>query len=116
MNALIILNEPPYGTERSYNGLRLAGSLAKRDGVTVRVFLMGDAASCANSGQQLPTGYYNIERMLHAAVQRGAEVAVCGTCMDARGLADADLTAGARRGTLEQLTDWTVWANQVLTF
>jgi uncharacterized protein involved in oxidation of intracellular sulfur len=36
--------------------------------------------------------------------------------MDARGLADADLTAGARRGTLEQLTDWTIWANQVLTF
>ena len=42
MNALIILNDPPYGTERSYNG--------------------------------------------------------------------------ARRGTLDQLTEWTVWANQVLTF
>ncbi len=23
---LLILNDPPYGTERSYNGLRLAGS------------------------------------------------------------------------------------------
>ena len=29
MNYLIILNDPPYGTERSYNGLRLANSLVK---------------------------------------------------------------------------------------
>ena len=33
MNVLVVLNDPPYGTERSYNGLRLAGSLARRDGV-----------------------------------------------------------------------------------
>jgi uncharacterized protein involved in oxidation of intracellular sulfur len=25
------LNDPPYGTERSYNALRLAGSLSKRE-------------------------------------------------------------------------------------
>ena len=25
-NTLYILNDPPYGTERSYNGLRLAGA------------------------------------------------------------------------------------------
>jgi len=24
MNTLLILNDPPYGTERSFNGLRLA--------------------------------------------------------------------------------------------
>ncbi|MDA8263878.1 MAG: DsrE family protein, partial [Actinomycetota bacterium] len=43
MKILVVLNDPPYGTERSYNGLRLAGSLARRDGVEVRVFLFGDA-------------------------------------------------------------------------
>ena len=42
---LFILNDPPYGTERSYNGLRVAGSLAKREGEEVKVFLIGDAAS-----------------------------------------------------------------------
>lgn len=42
---LFILNDPPYGTERSYNALRLAGSLARRPGEEVKVFLMGDAAS-----------------------------------------------------------------------
>ncbi|HEY8951098.1 MAG TPA: hypothetical protein VIP78_00865 [Candidatus Dormibacteraeota bacterium] len=32
MKMLLILNDPPYGTERSYKGLRLAMSLAGRDG------------------------------------------------------------------------------------
>lgn len=30
MKTLFILNDAPYGAERSYNGLRLTGSLAKR--------------------------------------------------------------------------------------
>lgn len=38
MNALFILNDPPYGTERSYNGLRLAGVLTKQEDQQVRVF------------------------------------------------------------------------------
>jgi uncharacterized protein involved in oxidation of intracellular sulfur len=41
---LFIVNDAPYGTERCYNALRLAGSLAKRDGEEVKVFLIGDAA------------------------------------------------------------------------
>ena len=42
MKILVVLNDPPYGTERSYNGLRLAGSLAKQEGVDVKVFLIGE--------------------------------------------------------------------------
>jgi uncharacterized protein involved in oxidation of intracellular sulfur len=53
---LLILNDPPYGTERSYNGLRLAGALTKREAEEVGVFLMGDAAACAKRGQQTPNG------------------------------------------------------------
>ena len=49
---LFILNDLPYGTERSYNGLRLAGSLAKRGTEKVPVFLMGDATDCASSLQK----------------------------------------------------------------
>lgn len=113
---LFILNDPPYGTERSYNGLRLAASLAKRDGEQVRAFLLGDAASCAKSGQQTPNGYYNIERMLRAVSRHGGDVAVCGTCMDARGLTDAELAEGTRRSTLDELTEWSRWADRVLVF
>jgi uncharacterized protein involved in oxidation of intracellular sulfur len=116
MKTLFILNDPPYGTERSYNGLRLAGSLVKRDGQEVKVFFMGDAASCAKAGQATPNGYYNIERMIKAVSTRSGELGVCGTCMDARGLKEAELVDGARRSTLEELTDWTVWADSILVF
>lgn len=113
---LFILNDPPYGTERSYNGLRLAGAAAKREGAEVRVFLMGDAAACARRGQVTPNGYYNLERMLKGVTTRHGLVGVCGTCMDARGIAETDLAEGCRRSTLEELTDWTLWAEQVLVF
>ena len=51
MKYLVILNDPPYGTERSYNGLRLASSLAKAEATYVSVFLIGDGVGCALSGQ-----------------------------------------------------------------
>jgi uncharacterized protein involved in oxidation of intracellular sulfur len=116
MNALLILNDPPYGTERSYNGVRLAGSLAKREGVIVRLFLMGDAVGCAVTGQKLPNGYYHLERMITSAVRHGTLVGCCGTCMDARGIADERLIEGCARSTMDELTDWTVWAEKVLIF
>jgi uncharacterized protein involved in oxidation of intracellular sulfur len=53
MKALFILNDPPYGTERSYNALRLAGSLAKQPDVRVRVFLIGEGATCAHAHQKV---------------------------------------------------------------
>ena len=79
MNILMILNDPPYGTERVFNGLRLAMNLQKQhDDVDLTVFLMGDAASAAKSGQQTPNGYYNIERMLASVARKGGSVLVCG--------------------------------------
>ena len=115
MKTLFILNDAPYGTERSYNGLRLAGSVAKREGEEVKLFLIGDAASCAKNGQKLPQGYYNIEIMLKSVARHG-EVGVCGTCMDARGMTEAELIEGTKRSTLDELTNWTVWADKVITF
>ena len=116
MKSLVIINDPPYGTERAYNALRLAISLLKREGEEVKIFLMADAAACAKSGQTLPQGYYSLERMLQLAHSRGAEIGVCGSCMDARGLSDAELVESARRSTMEELTDWTIRADKVLVF
>jgi uncharacterized protein involved in oxidation of intracellular sulfur len=60
MKHLLILNDPPYGTERSFNGLRMAHALAKLDPEgDVTVFLMADAVLCAKAGQKTPEGYYN---------------------------------------------------------
>ena len=116
MKTLVILNDPPYGTERSYNGLRLAISLAKQEEPEVKVFLIGDAASCAKKGQKVPQGYYNIEIMLKGVSRRDGEIGVCGTCMDARGIMEDELTDGARRSTMDELTQWALWADKVLVF
>jgi uncharacterized protein involved in oxidation of intracellular sulfur len=114
-STLFILNDAPYGNERAYNALRLAGALAALDDQQVRVFLMGDATGCARAGQKVPEGYYNLQLMLGRILRRG-EVALCGTCMDARGLTSVELVDGARRGTLAQLAEWTAQADKVLVF
>ncbi len=116
MNVLVVLNDPPYGTERSYNGLRLAESLVKQQDNQVRVFLIGDAASCAKGGQKVPQGYYNLELMLRSVTRRNGVIGVCGTCMDARGITDEELTEGCHRSTMDELTEWTQQADKVLVF
>lgn len=113
---LFILNDPPYGSERSYNALRLAAALAKREGEEVKLFLLGDAASCAKAHQKVPQGYYSVERMIHGLAAHGVEVSVCGSCMDARGIGETELAEGARRGSMEQLADWTCRADKALAF
>jgi uncharacterized protein involved in oxidation of intracellular sulfur len=116
MKTLFILNDAPYGSERSYNGLRLAGSLSKAEGEDVKVFLIGDAAACAKAGQKVPEGFYNIQVMLGRVVRNGGEVGVCGTCMDARGIAESELSQGTRKSTLAELTTWTQWADKLIVF
>jgi len=111
----IIINDPPYGSERPYNALRLANSLIKKEDILVTVFLMGDAVTCAGRGQKTPDGYYNIERMLKPVVRRG-RVLLCGTCMDARGMKEENIAEGCKRSTLDELTDLTISSDKVLVF
>ena len=116
MKTLLILNDAPYGSERTYNGARLAGSLAKQADSEVRVFLIGDAAAAAHNKQKVPAGFYNLEAMLGLVVRHAGVVGVCGTCMDARGIAAQDLVDGAHRSSMDELTQWTAWADKVLVF
>lgn len=114
-STLFFLNDAPYGSERTYNALRLSGALAGKADQHVRLFLMADAVGCAKSGQKVPEGYYNVQLMLGKVLRKG-EVVLCGTCMDARGMTEADILEGTKRSTLAQLADWTVEANKVLVF
>ena len=116
MKTLLIFNDAPYGSERTYNGARLAGALVKQADSEVRVFLIGDAAAAAHRQQKVPTGFYNLEVMLGSVVKHTGVVGVCGTCMDARGIAAQDLIDGAHRGSMDELTQWTMWADKVLVF
>ncbi len=116
MNYLLILNDPPYGTERCYNGLRLGLSLRKQAGVDLKVFLLGDAVSCAKVGQKTPEGFYNLGRMLKGFTSHDIPVGACGTCLDTRGITDAELLDGVHRSSMEELTAWTMEAEKVLVF
>lgn len=113
---LFVLNDAPYGSERTYNGLRLAMSMARRQDQSVRVFLIGDAASAAKHGQKTPKGYYNVETMLRSIAASGGEIGVCGSCMDARGLDGDPLGDGCRRSNMDELTEWSLWAEHILVF
>ncbi len=102
----ILFNDPPYGTERCYNALRLAGALLKQDPKPeITVFLMADAVVAARRGQKTPDGYYNLERMLKRVVVGKGDVLLCGTCMDARGMTEEDMMDGARRSTMDELAE-----------
>jgi uncharacterized protein involved in oxidation of intracellular sulfur len=116
MNTLFVVNAAPYGTECAYNALRLAASVAKHEGQRVRMFLVGDAAACAQAGQRVPSGYYNVETMLKNLVRHGGEVGVCGSCMDARGMVAERLVEGTKRSSLEGWAQWTIEAEKVVVF
>ncbi len=117
MKILFILNDAPYGSEKSYNALRLAMKLQLEHAESeVWIFLMADAVTAALPNQTTPQGYYNIERMLKAVLNKKGQVLTCGTCVEARGLEQLSLMEGAAVGTMSQLAQWVVEADKILTF
>jgi uncharacterized protein involved in oxidation of intracellular sulfur len=94
----------------------IVSELLAGDGVEPRVFLMGDAVTCAIAGQKTPDGYYARDHMLRSFARHGGGLACCGTCLDARGLTKEHLIDEAPRSSMAELADWTLEADQVLTF
>ena len=82
----------------------------------VTVFLMADAVLCAKAGQKTPDGYYNLERMLRRVLSAKGRVLMCGTCLDARGLAVEEMLEGAARSSMDELAETTLAADKVLVF
>jgi len=118
MTVLIIINDPPYGTENAFNALRIANQLGKdyRDDIRVRIFLMADAATCALNNQETPDGYYNLSSMLKLSGSKGAKIKICGTCAAARGIKDAEFVKGAELSTMKELAEWITTSDKVMTF
>lgn len=115
MEITIIANDPPYGTERTYNAFRTAMHLCKRQEVTVNLFLMADAVSSALPDQKTPDGYYNLMKML-TIIARSANIGACGSCIDARGLQNIATVEGVKRSSMEELTDWIIRSDKVISF
>ena len=117
MKTLFVINDAPYGGEKAYNALRLAMALqAEHSEVEIRIFLMADAVTCALPNQSTPQGYYNIERMLKAIINKGGQVKACGTCSEACGIEGVALIEGVEISTMNQLKEWVIESDKVLSF
>ncbi|VTU31466.1 hypothetical protein SRS16CHR_04884 [Variovorax sp. SRS16] len=63
MKTLFIPNDETCGSERTHNGARVAGALAKQTDCEVRLFLVGDAAAADHNKRKVPAAFYNLEVM-----------------------------------------------------
>ena len=118
MKILIIFNRAPYdGTDVTWNGLRLAGKL-KDSGQEVRLFLMNDSVDMAREVCRPPEHYdQDLSQMLKDLIAHGVPVKVCGTCMARCGLyKDHPYFEGAVKSTMQDLVDWVVESDRVITF
>lgn len=111
---LFIFNDSPYGSQRAYNGLRLAAALARK--TEVRVFLLGDGVTCALAGFNPAHADYNPQELLNQVAGAGAPILACGTCMEARGITAEALLAAVKRSTLDELVAWTMECDKVISF
>jgi uncharacterized protein involved in oxidation of intracellular sulfur len=112
---VFIISEAPYGNEKPWNALRLAKALVAIQ-QKVKIFLLGDAVALAKRGQKTPAGYYNLAQMVADLISSGAEVRVCVTCVDARGLKTEELVDGVAVGKMLDLAHWVEEGSKVLTF
>ncbi len=113
----IIVNSSPYGSENVWNAMRLAQALKSATvGMTVNIFLLGDAVVTAKKGQSPPAGYYNLGSMLQDLIQHGSNVVVCRTCITARGLKEEDLIQGMKVGTMMDLAKSVEQSQKLLSF
>jgi uncharacterized protein involved in oxidation of intracellular sulfur len=115
MIVTIIINDPPYGTEKAYNAFRLALALLKNEEAEIKIMLMQDAVFCALKEQETPNGYNNLGRMLQRIIDAGT-VRACITCMKARGLKEEHFLEGIKAGDMGMLAQWIIESGKVITF
>jgi uncharacterized protein involved in oxidation of intracellular sulfur len=112
---LIVVNTAPYGSEGPYNAFRLADALALRD-EHVEIFLMGDGVHAAHAGQDPRGAHASLEEMLRQLLDKGVDVACCGTCCTARGLMEDAVVPGVRVETIHDLAAATARSDKVVSF
>jgi len=115
---LIIVHAPAYGNERMLSALRLATAIAGQESETVdlRLFMMSDAVTVGLPMQSSAEAGGGLQQMLESLVKHGAQIRLCRTCAQTRGIADLALIPGVTIGTLPELAEWTLSADKVITF
>ena len=126
MELTVVISEKPYINDNAWNALRLAQT-ALDAGNQVNLFLLGDAVYIARKDQSPDQNQPNLEEIVLGLVAGGADVRVCGTCINARpyepsgeysscfiGSASGEklgiqnLISGVRMGTMTDLLEWTL--------
>jgi uncharacterized protein involved in oxidation of intracellular sulfur len=109
---LVVLAASPYGSDKVYAGLRLAAALIEKTDIVV--FLLTDAVATAVADQSAPNEDTNLARRLEALLERGAQVKVCGLCLEQRGLHASRLVAGIQVGSMPELADLVLQADKIV--
>jgi len=118
MSILIIFNHQPYdGSDVAWNGLRLAKALQNK-GEDVKIFLMNDAVDLARDKTIKPEFYdHDLVAILKEIYNNGAKLKVCGTCQARCGLnKNEPYFNDDIKGTMDNLANWIIECDQVLTF
>lgn len=115
MATLVLVNTAPYGSEGPYNALRLVQALLLKE-EWVELFFMGDGVHTARVGQQPMTAHASLEAMLREALDKGAQVSVCGTCCRARGVTEGELIDGVHIATINDLAGLVLSCEHALSF
>ena len=113
-----ILNHETYdGSDVTYNALRLAKNLRKK-GEEVNLFLMNDAVDLARSICVKPEIYdFDLHDMVKELYAHGVSVRACGTCNARCGIyKNTPYFSEEIFSTMDQLTQWVITSEKVLTF
>lgn len=115
---LFIISAPAYGSERMLSALRLATAIAAQEMETIdlRLFMMSDAVTVGLPNQPVASAGGGLQQMLVELVAHGAQIRLCRTCAQARGIAELVLIPGVSVGTLPELAEWTLAADKVISF
>lgn len=91
------LDDTPYGTERSCNGLRLTGPLAHRECLEARVRRLGDSASCVAVKEKVLNGCCHRDLMVTSVLHHRGSGGCPDTCTETRTSNEGGPEDGARR-------------------
>ncbi|OLS12193.1 MAG: hypothetical protein RBG13Loki_4195 [Promethearchaeota archaeon CR_4] len=110
----IFVGQGPYTAERPFTALRFAYT-ALLDNNLVKMFFVEDGIWCLKKGQD-PANIYKIEEWVQKCIDEGAEITACGVCMKGRGMADTELMAGVKKGTMEMAVEMVKAGDKQLFF
>ena len=112
---IIIQNAPYQNDNKAWHALRFAGAALASD-MQVRVHLLDEGVKVGKTGQPVPEGTADLQKLLGELIECGLKVRACGMSLDGCGLPESQLVTGIERGSMKLLAEWINDSDTVLTF